>query len=193
MQQHVSSHPSLHPGRLIPDLASKEHPMSFYDSAVPAFLQTLGALSDILKKAEAHAAARKIAPETLLTARLYPDMLPLARQIQLACDFSTKTCARLTGAEPPSTPDAEKTFDELQARLAKAMDYVKSYTAAKFDGADTRDVTFPMGPDKTMTLKGQQYLSHFALPNFYFHAATAHGILRHNGVEIGKRDFMGAK
>jgi hypothetical protein len=192
MQQHVSVVAPV-TGDPSPDLTSREHPMSFYDSAAPAFLQTLGALSDILKKAEAHAAARKIAPETLLTARLYPDMLPLARQIQLACDFAMKTCARLTGTEVPATPDTEKTFDELQARIAKAVDYVKSYTPAKFDGAENRNVTFPSGPDKTMTLKGQQYLSHFAFPNFYFHAATAHGILRHNGVEIGKRDFMGVK
>jgi hypothetical protein len=167
--------------------------MSFYDSAAPAFQQTLGALSDILRKAETHASARKIAPETLLTARLYPDMLPLTRQIQIACDFAMKTCARLTGSDVPSTPDTEKTFDELQQRLTKAMDYVKSTTQANFDGAESRDVTFPVGPDKTMTLKGQQYLTHFALPNFYFHATTAYDILRHNGIEIGKRDFMGVK
>ncbi len=167
--------------------------MSFYDSAAPAFLQTLGALSDILRKAEAHAGARKIAPETLLTARLYPDMLPLTRQIQVACDFAVKTCARLSGSEVPSTPDTEKTFDDLQQRLAKATDYVKGVAPAKFDGADSRDVTFPAGPDKTMTLKGQQYLSQFALPNFYFHATTAYDILRHNGIELGKRDFMGVK
>jgi uncharacterized protein len=167
--------------------------MSFYDSAAPAFLQTLGALSDILRKAEGYATARKIAPETLLTARLYPDMLPLTRQIQIACDFAVKTCARLSGSDVPSTPDTEKTFDELQQRLATAMNYVKNAASAKFDGAENRDVTFPAGPDKKMTLKGQQYLSHFALPNFYFHAATAYGILRHNGVEIGKLDFMGVK
>jgi hypothetical protein len=167
--------------------------MSFYDSAAPAFQQTLGALSDILRKAETHASARKIAPETLLTARLYPDMLPLTRQIQIACDFAMKTCARLTGSDVPSTPDTEKTFDELQQRLTKAMDYVKSTTQANFDGAESREVTFPVGPDKTMTLKGQQYLTHFALPNFYFHATTAYDILRHNGIEIGKRDFMGVK
>jgi hypothetical protein len=167
--------------------------MSFYDSAAPAFLQTLGALSDILRKAEGYATARKIAPEALLTARLYPDMLPLTRQIQIACDFAVKTCARLSGSEVPSTPDTEKTFDDLQQRLATATNYVKDTAPAKFEGAETRDVTFPAGPDKTMTLKGQQYLSHFALPNFYFHATTAYDILRHNGVEIGKRDFMGVK
>src|SRR6185437_11313763 len=125
----------------IPTSHPKEQPMSFYDSAVPAFLQTLGALSDILRKAEGYATARKIAPEALLS-----------------------------GSEVPSTPDTERTFDDLQQRLATATNYVKDTASAKFEGAENRDVTFPAGPDKTMTLKGQQYLSHFALPNFYFHA-----------------------
>ena len=166
--------------------------MSFYDGSVPAFLQILGSLTGILTKAEAHCKAKNIQPDVLLGARLYPDMLPLSKQIQLACDFATKGCARLTQSEVPSTPDTEKTFDELKARLGKTADYVKAFKPAQFDGADARDVTFPAGPDKTMTVKGQQFLSHFALPNFYFHAATAHDILRHNGVEIGKRDFLGA-
>lgn len=166
--------------------------MSLYDSAVPAYLQILASLSAILDKAEAHAAAKKIAPEVLLGARLYPDMLPFSRQIQMVGDFAMKGCARLTGSDVPSTPDTETTFAELKARLAKAADYVKAFTPAQFDGADTRSVSFPAGPDKTMTLTGQQFLSNFSLPNFYFHAATAHGILRHNGIEIGKRDFMGA-
>ena len=165
--------------------------MSLYDSAVPAYLQILGSLPGLLDKAEAHAAAKKIAPEVLLGARLFPDMLPLSRQIQLASDFAMKGCARLTGSEVPSTPDTETTFAELKARLAKAADYVKAFTPAQFDGAETRSVSFPAGPDKTMTLTGQQFLSNFSLPNFYFHAATAHGILRHNGIEIGKRDFVG--
>jgi uncharacterized protein len=165
--------------------------MSFYDASVPAFLQILGSLSGILTKAEAHCKAKNIQPDVLLGARLYPDMLPLSKQIQLACDFATKGCARLTQSEVPSTPDTEKTFDELKARLGKTADYVKAFKPSQFDGADARDVTFPAGPDKTMTVKGQQFLSHFALPNFYFHAATAHDILRHNGVEIGKRDFLG--
>ena len=129
----------------------------------------------------------------LLNARLYPDMLPLSKQIQLACDFAAKGCARLTHSEVPSTPDTEKTFDELRQRLAKTVDYVKSFKPAQFEGADTKDVTFPVGRDNTMTLKGQQFLSGFSFPNFYFHAAIAHGILRHNGVEIGKRDFIGVK
>jgi hypothetical protein len=165
--------------------------MSFYESTAPAFLQTLGGLSTILTKAEAHCAARNIAPEVLLGARLYPDMLPLSRQIQLASDFATRACARLTASEVPSTPDTEKTFEELKQRLTKTMDYVKAFKPEAFEGADQRDVTFPAGPNTTLTLKGQQFLSQFTLPNFYFHAAIAHGILRHNGVEIGKMDFLG--
>jgi uncharacterized protein len=165
--------------------------MSIYETAVPAFLQILGSLSGILSKAETHCAAKNIQPDVLLNARLYPDMLPLSRQIQLACDFSGKACARLTQSEVPSTPDTEKTFGELRQRLAKTSDYIKKFTPAQFEGAEDRDVTFPAGPDRTLTLKGQQFLTRFVFPNFYFHAATAHGILRHNGVEIGKRDFLG--
>jgi hypothetical protein len=165
--------------------------MSFHDASVSAFLQILNSLSAILTKAEAHCKAKNIQPDVLFGARLYPDMLPLSRQVQLACDFAAKGCARLTHSEVPSTPDTEKTFDELKQRLARTIDYLKTFKPAQFDGADSREVTFPIGPDKTMTLKGQQFLSHFAFPNFYFHAATAHGILRHNGVEIGKRDFLG--
>jgi len=127
----------------------------------------------------------------LFNARLYPDMLPLSRQVQLVCDFATKGCARLTHSEVPSIPDTEKTFEELGQRLANTIAYVKSFKPAQFEGADARDVTFPAGPDKSMTLKGQQFLSSFSFPHFYFHAAIAHGILRHSGVEIGKRDFLG--
>ena len=165
--------------------------MSLYDVTVPAFLQILGSLIGILNKAEAHCKAKNIAPEVLLGARLYPDMLPLSRQVQLVCDFAAKGCARLTRSEVPVTPDTEKTFDELRQRLAKTIDYVKAFKPAQFEGAEGRDVSFPAGPNNTMTLKGQQFLNNFAFPNFYFHAATAHGILRHNGVEIGKKDFLG--
>ena len=167
--------------------------MSFHDATVPAFLQILGALSTILGKAEAHCQAKGIQPEVLLSARLYPDMFPFTRQIQTACDFAMKSCARLTGSEVPTTQDTEKSFEELRQRIAKASDYVKAFKPAQFDGADARDVTFPAGPNNQLTLKGQQFLTGFALPNFYFHAAIAHGILRHNGVEIGKRDFLGVR
>jgi hypothetical protein len=165
--------------------------MSFYDAAVPAYLQMLNSLSGLIAKAEAHCKAKNIQPDVLLGARLYPDMLPFSKQIQLVSDFAAKGCARLTHSEVPSTPDTEKTFDELKQRLAKTIDYVKSYKPAQFEGADSKDVTFPVGPDRSMTVTGQQFLSAFSFPNFYFHAATAHGILRHNGVEIGKRDFLG--
>jgi len=167
--------------------------MPLYDATVPAFLQILGSLTGILNKAETHCKAKNIAPEVLLGARLYPDMLPLTRQIQIASDFAGKTCARLTGSEVPTTPDTETTFEELKARLAKTSDYVKTFKPAQFEGGETRDVEFPIGPTQRMTLPGQQYLSRVAFPNFYFHAAIAHGILRHNGVEVGKRDFLGAR
>jgi uncharacterized protein len=165
--------------------------MSFYDAVVPAYLQMLGSLTGILTKAEAHCEAKKIQPEVLLGSRLYPDMLPLLKQVQLVCDHAARGCARLTHTEVPSTPDTETTFAELKQRLAKTMDFVKSFTPAQFEGGDAKDVTFPVGAGRTMTLKGQQFLNAFSFPNLYFHAATAHGILRHNGVEIGKRDFLG--
>ena len=165
--------------------------MSFYDATVPAYLQILGSLSGLLTKAETHCKAKNIEPQVLFNARLSPDMLPLNRQVQLVCDFATKGCARLTHSEVPSIPDTEKSLEELRQRLANTIAYVNSFKPAQFEGADTRDVTFPAGPDKSITLKGQQFVSSFSFPNFYFHAAIAHGILRHNGVEIGKRDFLG--
>jgi hypothetical protein len=165
--------------------------MSFYDATVPAFLQILSSLNGLLNKAEAHCTTRKIQPEVILGARLYPDMLPFTKQIQLACDFAGKTSARLAHVEVPVTPDTETSFEELRQRLAKTIDYVKSFKPAQFDGAEAKDVTFPTGPSNTMTLKGQDYLSRVAFPNFYFHAAIAHGLLRHNGIEVGKRDFLG--
>jgi hypothetical protein len=165
--------------------------MSFYDAVVPAYLQMLNSLTGLLAKAEAHCTAKKIQSEVLLGSRLFPDMLPLSKQIQLVSDFAAKGCARLTHSEIPSMPDTEKTFEELKQRLAKTIDYVKSLKPEQFAGADAKDVTFPAGPDRSITLKGQQFLNSYSLPNFYFHAATAHGILRHNGVEIGKRDFLG--
>jgi uncharacterized protein len=165
--------------------------MSFYDATVPVFLQTLGALSGIITKAEAHCEAKKIAPEVLFGARLYPDMLPLSKQVQIACDFAAKSCARLTQSEVPSTADTEKTFGELKQRIASTIDYVKAFKPTQFEGADAKDVTFPAGPNNSITLKGQEFINRFSFPNFYFHAATTHGILRHNGVEIGKRDFLG--
>lgn len=165
--------------------------MSFYDATVPAYLQILISLSGLLTKAEAHCETKKIQPEVLLGSRLYPDMLPFSKQIQLASDFAAKGCARLTQSELPVTPDTETSFAELRQRLANTVEYLKRFTPAQFEGADSRDVTFPTGPNTNLTLKGQEFVNRVSFPNFYFHAAIAHGILRHNGVEIGKRDFLG--
>jgi hypothetical protein len=165
-------------------------PVSMHTVAIPSFLTTLGALSKIIDKAAAHCEAKKIDPAALLTMRLAPDMFPFTKQVQLACDFAKNTIGRLTG-ESPKFPDEEKSFEELKARIAKTIDYVKGFSAEAIDATAEKEVTFPIGPQQTMTLKGSQYLVGFALPNFYFHATTAYDILRHAGLEIGKRDFLG--
>jgi hypothetical protein len=164
--------------------------LSMYAASIPVFLNTLGALSKILDKAAAHCEAKKIDPATLLAMRLYPDMFTFTKQVQIACDFAKNTAGRLTG-EPPKFPDEEKSFAELKARIAKTVEYLNGFKPADIDATAGKDVTFPIGPQKTMTLKGDAYLINFVLPNFYFHATTAYDILRHCGVEIGKRDFLG--
>lgn len=161
-----------------------------YDSSIAPMSHSLKALAAILKKAEAYCEARKIDPNALLTARLYPDMLPLTRQVQIATDHAKGCGARLTGTANPSYPDEEKTFAELQARIAKTLDFVGGLKREQFDGAATRTVTIKIG-GKDLELPGAAYLSHAALPNFYFHVTTAYNILRHNGLEIGKGDFLG--
>ena len=165
--------------------------MSFYDATVPAFVQILSSLTGLLNKAEAHCKAKNIQPEVILSARLYPDMLPFVKQILLASDFAGKTSARLAHVDVPTTPDTETSFEELRQRLAKTIAYLKTFEPGQLEGADHKDVTFPAGPNTSLTLKGQEYVNRVAFPNFYFHAAIAHGILRHNGVEVGKRDFLG--
>ena len=164
--------------------------MSTYDLTVPAFLQILGALSGVLGKAEAHCKAKNIQPDVLLSARLYPDMFPLTRQIQTVCDFAAKSCARLTGSEVPTTQDTEKSFAELGQRIAKTIDYVKTFKPAQFDGAETRNVELKF-PNATFNFTGKDYFLNFVVPNFYFHYTTAYAILRHNGVQVGKGDFLG--
>jgi hypothetical protein len=162
-----------------------------YSMSVPVFAKTLGNLSAILDKAAAHAEAKKIDPAVLLAARLYPDMFPLTKQVQVACDFAKGTVARLAGEEPPKYDDNETTIEALKARIARTVDYVQGFQAARFAGAEERDVQMKIR-DQTLSFKGLPYLAHVALPNFYFHATTAYDILRHNGVELGKRDFIGA-
>lgn len=158
---------------------------------VPPMDRTLGALSNILAKAEAHCTAKNIRPEALLNFRLFPDMFPLTKQVQLACDFAARCAARTAGVAPASFPDTETSFAELQARIAAARAYMASFPAAAYQGAATRDVTFKAGP-ADMTLSGAAFLMSYATPQFHFHCATAYNILRHNGVELGKRDYMGA-
>jgi len=164
---------------------------SMYQVAVPPFLQTLGALSAVLAKAEAHAGAKKFDPALLLASRLAPDMFPMSRQVQIACDFAKSTVARLAGVAVASFADDEKSLADLRARIDKTLDYVRSFKPSQIDGSEERDVTITLA-GKPVTFKGQPYLVHFVLPNFYFHATVAYAILRHNGVELGKRDFLGS-
>ena len=165
--------------------------ISMYQASVPGFMRTLTALSALLDKAAEHAAQHKIEPSVLLNSRLFPDMFPFTRQVQLTCDFAKGASARLAGVENPKFADTEASFDELKARIAKTVDFVKSMKPAQIDGSEARDITIPIGGD-SMHFKGQPYLLHFVLPNFYFHAATAYDILRHNGIPAGKRDFIGS-
>ena len=163
---------------------------SIYQASVPVYTRRLEALSAILDKAAVYAAQRKIAPAALIQARLYPDMLPLGRQVQIACSHAVRGAARLSGAEPASVEDKETSFDDLKARIAKTLAFLKSVDAKKMDGMEDREITYPVG-DRKMTLKAGEYLLHFSMPNFYFHLTTAYDILRNNGLEIGKADFMG--
>jgi len=158
---------------------------------IPPMDRTLGALSKILVKAEAHCTARNIKPEALLGFRLFPDMFPFTRQLQLACDFAARTAARLAGETPRSFPDTETSFAELQVRIADVRDYMAGFAAAAFVGAETREVTIKMRAQDVM-MPGLAYLTVYSLPQFHFHATTAYNILRHNGVEIGKTDYMDA-
>lgn len=163
--------------------------VSMYQIAVPSFQKHLHALDGILDKAAAYCSARRIAPETLLTARLYPDMFTFARQVQESCKFAALSVQRLANVDAPSEADSEKSIDDLKARIARTLDLLASVKPEQMTGSEDRTLAIKVGPNE-MTFTGRDYLLHFALPNFYFHCATAYGILRHNGLEIGKRDFM---
>jgi len=164
--------------------------ITMYTASTPRFSNILKNLSEILTKAEAHALARKIDPAVLIGARLYPDMLPLAKQIQIACDTAKGAVARLAGAEVPRHEDTEQSFAELQQRIARVVAFIESVPAERIDGSEERKILLTLrGQEVTFT--GLQYLTGFALPNFYFHVVTAYDILRHNGVELGKRDYLG--
>jgi uncharacterized protein len=164
--------------------------ISMSSASLPIFKTMLGNLSHILDKAAAHAEARKFEPASLLQFRLAPDMLPFTRQVLIACDAAKNGMARISGVEAPKFDDTEASFPELKARIQKTVDYLESIPAEKVDGTEDKDITFPVGPEKTRTLKAEAYLKHFALPNFFFHLTTAYAILRNNGVELGKTDYL---
>lgn len=164
--------------------------ISMYSASVPVFQHMLRNLVHILDKAEAHAAARKIDPTALTGFRLAPDMLPFTRQVLIACDAAKNGVARLSGVEAPKFDDTETSFAELKARIGKTMEYLASVPANSMEGTEDRDITFPVGREKSLTMKGQAYLGTWMLPNFFFHVTTAYAILRHCGVELGKSDYL---
>lgn len=165
--------------------------LSMHQASAPVFIQGLTGLSGVLDKAIAHIEARKLDPAALLQARLYPDMFPFLRQVQIAADFAKGATARLAGVEVPTWEDKEASFAELKDRVERTITYLKTFNANQVDGSEDRDITL-VRRGETSVVKGQAYLLQQAMPNFYFHVTTAYAILRHNGVEIGKRDFLGA-
>lgn len=164
--------------------------ISMYQASAPRFVHTLKNLSAIMDKGQAYSDARKVDPAVLLSARLYPDMFPFSRQVQIAADTAKGAVARLGGVENPKYEDNEKTFAELQARIAKTLDFIDSFKPAQIDGTEDREIVLKLGANE-VKYKGMQYLLGFALPNFYFHVTAAYAILRHNGVELVKRDYIG--
>ena len=164
--------------------------ISMYQASAPVFDKMLGNLATILDKAAGWAEGRKIEPTVLLNARLAPDMFALTRQVQIACDFAKGTCARLAGLEAPKYEDNETSFTELQARIARTRQYVATVKAAQVDGSEDRQIKFKAGP-RELDFKGQAYLTGFAMPNFFFHYTMVYAILRHNGLELAKSDYIG--
>ncbi|MDX1975562.1 MAG: DUF1993 domain-containing protein [Rickettsiales bacterium] len=164
--------------------------LSMYQASVASCIHTLNNLSAILGKAAAYAEEKKIDPTVLVNARLAPDMFPLSRQVQIASDIAKGGAARLAGIEVPSYEDNEKTLSDLQARIAKTVAFLQSINANQIDGSETRDITLTVG-GKSLAFKGQDYLLNFVLPNVYFHVTTSYAILRHNGLNIGKKDYLG--
>lgn len=165
-------------------------PLSMHQASAPVFIQSLKGLATVLRKAAAHAEAKGFDPAALLQARLYPDMFPLTRQVQICTDFAKGSVARLAGEEPPAWPDDETSFADLIARVEKTRAYVAEIAADAVDGSEDRDITLVRRGQESV-VKGQAYLLEQAMPNFYFHLTTAYAILRHNGVEVGKKDYLG--
>ena len=165
---------------------------SIYTSSIPVFKQMLGGLKAVLSKAEAHATDKKIDPNAFLQARLYPDMFALLRQVQVASDFAKSVSARLAGVEVPKLEDNEQTFADLQARIDTVLAFMDSLPAANFEHAATREIVTQAGTPKEKRFTGESYILNYGLPHFFFHTTTAYAILRHNGVEVGKKDFIGS-
>jgi len=165
--------------------------ISMYAASVPVFKQMLNSLSDVLSKAETHVAEKKIDPNALLQARLYPDMFPLIRQIQIASDFAKGVTARLAGVDVPAYEDNEQGFADLKARVAKTLAFIDSIQPEQIDGSEQREIVTQAGTPKEKRFTGQSYLINYGLPHFFFHVTTAYALLRHNGVEVGKRDYIG--
>ena len=165
-------------------------PLSMYSASVPVFQHMLRNLSHLLDKGEASAEARKFDPSVLAASRLAPDMLPLTRQILIACDGPKLGVARIAGVEAPKFDDTETTFAELKARIQKTLDFLATVPANKLDGTEDKEITFPIGREKTRTMTAQAYLTTWVLPNLFFHVTTAYAILRHNGVDVGKQDYL---
>jgi len=164
--------------------------LSMYQASAPRFANLLKNLSAILDKAQAHVDAKNIDAAALTTYRLFPDMFPLTRQVQIACDAAKGAVARLAGVEVPKHADTEQTFAELKARIARTIDFINTIKPAQIDGSEGKEILLKLG-GKEVKFTGMQYLLGHALPNFYFHVTTAYNVLRHNGVEIGKRDYIG--
>ena len=164
--------------------------VSLYDVSIPVFTLSLTNLAAILDKAASHAESKKVDPKVIPAARLIVDMLPLSSQIQIACDTAKGAAGRLAGVEIPKHPDTETTLDELKARVAKTLDFIKTIKPEQLQGAETREIVLQF-PSSTFKFTGLNYLTNFVLPNFFFHVTTAYALLRKNGVDLGKRDFLG--
>lgn len=165
---------------------------TLYTASVPVFVQMLGALRQMLVKAEAHASAKGIDPDALLQARLYPDMFALLRQVQVASDFAKSVTARLAGVDVPKLDDTEKTFAQLEMRIDTVLAFIGSLDKTLFEQAETREIVTQAGTPREKRFNGQTYLLNYGLPQFFFHATTAYAILRHNGIEVGKKDYIGS-
>jgi uncharacterized protein len=164
---------------------------TLYEASVPVFTQMLGGLKTVLHKAEAHVEAKKLDPNALLQARLYPDMFTLLRQVQVASDFAKGVCARLANVEVPKLEDKEVSFADLQQRIDTVLSFIGGLQPAQFDGAETREIVTQAGTPKEKRFTGQSYLLTYGLQHFFFHNTTAYAILRHNGVDVGKKDYVG--